>query len=101
MLRQKAEGIAGGGDLLQADQPATLAFAFAATRHVEAQGHVAELLEHGAGLEHVAGAAVAAEAVQHDERRPSLARADALGHSHVSHQRAILRPERDPLLGHA
>src|SRR5256885_15498783 len=73
MLGEERQPVARGLHLLQADQVAALAFAIAAARHVEAQRHIAELFEHLAGLEHVARARIAAEAVHDDEGRPSLA----------------------------
>ena len=73
MLGEEGERVARRLHLLQADQIAARALALAAARHVEAQRDVAELLEHLAGLEHVARTRIAAEAVHDDEGRPALA----------------------------
>ena len=69
--RQIRKRVARVGDLIEADDSATLAFAVAATAKVDAQGDIAppgQLLCH----HHLAVAIfIAAEAVQDDERRPA------------------------------
>src|SRR5262249_25605361 len=93
VLGEKRERVAGAFDLVEADQPPLRALARAAARHIEAQRGVAELLEHRAGLEHVVRVHVAAEAMQHQEGRPALARRDAIGHAHGARDGETIRFE--------
>ena len=74
LLGKKAERRHRVGDLLQADQPAAFAFAFAAAAHVEPERRVAELAEHLDRLEDIARVLRASEAVQDDHCRKGTRR---------------------------
>ena len=81
MRGEKRERVARVGNLVQADDAAALALAFAAAAHVETQGGVAQGVEHVAGSENVSGIFVAAETVQDDKRGESLAGCRACGNA--------------------
>ena len=100
VLRQRRQRCTRCLHLLGAEQQAPLALALAAAGHVEAHGDVTELLEHGAGREHVAGVHIAAEAVQHDEGAPPLGSLDSVRHAHGAGEREALGFEGDAGLGH-
>ena len=101
VLGEEAQRIARGLHLLQANEVAARALAFAAARHVEAQRDVAELLEHLAGLEHGGGTRIAAEAMHDDPRRTPLAWLDAVRNAHGAGELAALGNKRDFGVGHS
>src|SRR5262245_14155730 len=82
MLGEEAQRAARILDLLEADHPPELAFALAATAHVEAQHDIAELAQHLGRLHGVGGGLVAAEAVQHQEGGAPFARSYPARHMH-------------------
>ena len=100
ILGQEGERVARRLHLLEADEIAARAFALAAARHVDPQRDVAELLEHRAGLQHVAGARIAAEAVHDDQGGPPLARLDAVGHPNGAGELAAGGLKADLGFGH-
>src|SRR5262249_35719831 len=97
-IRQRTAGIL---DLLQADHASVLARAVAAAAHVEAQRHVAELVEHLGRSDHGGRAFVAAEAVQQQERGALFARLHAVGYAHDPGQPQPGRRKGDGLFWHA
>src|ERR1700751_2789454 len=98
MLGQKIERVAGVLHLLEADDPAELAFALAAAAHVEAQGDKAEFIEHPRRRDAGRAFAVGAEAVQHQERRAALARPHAVWHAEHAVQAQAGRLKADGFL---
>src|SRR5579863_8507459 len=72
MACQKLKRVAEILDLFETDNPAELAAAFAAAAHVEAERDVAELVQHFRRLDYAGGFAIAAKAVQDEERRAPL-----------------------------
>src|SRR5262245_26573845 len=101
MLREQGERVARRSHLVEAKQQPLLAFAIAATRHVEAHADVAELLEHRGRPHHVIGSHAAAEAVQDDEGRPPLTRLEPIRHADNAHELEALGGEADTLFGHS
>ena len=81
VLGEKIKRVAGVLDLLEADDAAEFTLALAAAAHVEAQRHVAELVENLGGRDAGRARAVGAEAVQHQKRRAPLAGAQAVRHA--------------------
>src|SRR5262249_39797554 len=73
MISEKAQGIAGVFDLLEADDATELALALPAAAHVECKRDIAEAVERLARRHHVGRVAVAAEAVQHQKGSAPLA----------------------------
>src|SRR6202012_479231 len=60
-------------NLLEADDAAELAFALAASAHVETQRHVAQRIEHSRWIDDAFGIAIATEAMQHEKTCPAVA----------------------------
>ncbi len=100
MAGEEAQRAAGVLDLLQADHAPELALTLAAATHVEAQHHVAELAQDLGGLHRVRRGLVAAEAVQHQERRALLARPQPAGDVHDPGQLQAGGRKGDGFFGH-
>jgi hypothetical protein len=100
ILGEKGQRVARGLDLLEANEISARAFAFAAARHVDAQGDVAEILEHLAGLEHVGRTRVAAEAMHDDEGWALFTGLHTVRHPHRAGEFECTRLKRDFGLGH-
>ena len=101
ILGKEGQRVARGLHLFQADQMATLAFAVAAAGHVETQRHVAELLEHLAGLEHVVRARLLPKPCMTMKAGPALARFHAVRHADGAGELAALGNKRDFGVGHS
>jgi hypothetical protein len=74
MPRKEEECVAEVLDLIEADNAAKLALAFAAAAHVEAQRDIAEFVQHSRRLQHARRVTVAAKAMEHDESRTAFPR---------------------------
>src|SRR4030095_16456931 len=83
-------------DLLETDHAPADALTLAAAAHVEAERRVAKLREELRACDAAAAVLAAAESVQNEEGRPTLARAVRLGHVQDSRQLETAGDERDP-----